>query len=232
MKAVWILSGILLFLLLLCAIPLSVRFRLGKAFCMEVRICGFRVLTFPPPVTTSVDLRDFTYKRHKKRLRKEARKAARKKKKEEQAAQKKSTAPANRKKPEIATAHETESENTMDRLREMMPFLHAVLDTVPKFFGRMECNITRLHVTAGGEDAAQAAIHFGMLSQSAAYLLEVLDCRTRLAPLAENALIVRVDYTLPETVYDVDFTLNIRMGSVLHTGVDFLTSWIRRQNKA
>lgn len=52
--------------------------------------------------------------------------------------------------------------------------------------------------------------------------------RTRLQPLADDALRVCVDYTAPRTAYDVDFTLTIRPGSILHTGVDMLTAWIRR----
>ena len=129
--------------------------------------------------------------------------------------------------PRLADAHQKIAESD-DGLREMLPFLLAALDTIPKFFGRMECVIRKLHVTVGGDDAAQAAIRFGVLSQSAAYLLEILDCRTRLQPLADDALRVCVDYTAPRTAYDVDFTLTIRPGSILHTGVDMLTAWIRR----
>ena len=230
MKAVWILCGILLFLLVLGSVPLSVRFQLQKTLRMEVRIAGIRVFSFPQPVTTAVDLRKFTYRRHKKRLEKEAKKAARKQRKE--ARKEVSATSGGKKKPKIADAHKPETGGTLDRLREMLPMLQAVLDTVPRFFGRMECTITRLHVISGGEDAAQAAIHFGMLSQSAAYLLEILDRRTRLQPLADGALSIHVDFTAPQNIYDVDFTLTVRPCSVLHTGADFLAAWIRRQNKA
>ena len=230
MKAVWILCGTVLFLLVLGSIPFSVRFRLQKTLRIDIEICKIRVFTYPRETTTSVDLRKFTYKRHQKRLAKEAKKAARKQQKN--ARKKKAVDSDACKKPKIAAAHEAEAVGTWDRLREMTPLLQAVFDTVPRFLGRMECTVSRLHVTSGGEDAAQAAIHFGILSQSAAYLLEILDCHTRLQPLAHDALAILVDFTAPQTVYDVDFTLTIRPGSVLHTGVEFLAAWIRMQNKA
>ena len=220
MKATWILAGILLFLLLLCSIPISIRFRLGALLQIDVRICGIRILTLPPPVTTSVDLRKFTYKRHRRRLRKEARKREKRRLAEEAKSKKEQTKSTARKMPRLADAHQKIAESD-DGLREMLPFLLAALDTIPKFFGRMECVIRKLHVTVGGDDAAQAAIRFGVLSQSAAYLLEILDCRTRLQPLADDALRVCVD-----------FTLTIRPGSILHTGVDMLTAWIRRMKKS
>lgn len=231
MKATWILAGILLFLLLLCSIPISIRFRLGALLQIDVRICGIRILTLPPPVTTSVDLRKFTYKRHRRRLRKEARKREKRRLAEEAKSKKEQTKSKARKMPRLADAHQKIAESD-DGLREMLPFLLAALDTIPKFFGRMECVIRKLHVTVGGDDAAQAAIRFGVLSQSAAYLLEILDCRTRLQPLADDALRVCVDYTAPRTAYDVDFTLTIRPVSILHTGVDMLTAWIRRMKKS
>lgn len=231
MKAIWILAGILLFFLILCSVPLSVRFRLGAPLQIDVRVCGIRILTLPPPVTTSVDLRKFTYRRHRRRLRKEARKRENRRLAEEAKIEKEQKKNASRKMPRLADAHKNTEEND-DRLRDMVPFLLAVLDTIPKFFGRMDCVIRRLYVTAGGDDAAQTAIRFGILSQSAAYLLELLDCRTRLRPLSDDALRICVDYTAPRTVYDVDFTLIIRPGSILHTGVELFAAWIRRMKKS
>ena len=119
MKAVWILCGTVLFLLVLGSIPFSVRFRLQKTLRIDIEICKIRVFTYPRETTTSVDLRKFTYKRHQKRLAKEAKKAARKQQKN---AQKNKTVDSDAcKKPKIAAAHETEAVGTWDRLREMTP---------------------------------------------------------------------------------------------------------------
>lgn len=231
MIAIWILAGILLFLLILFSIPLSVRFRLGVSLQIEITVCGFRLLTLPPPITTSVNLRKFTYKRHQRRLRTEMRKREKRRLSEKKRIQKEQTKQISRKIPRLADANKNMVESD-DRLREMIPLLLAVLDTIPKCFGRMICVIHRLHITVGGSDAAQTAIRFGLLSQSVSYLLEILNCRTRLTPLSSNALRIVVDYTAPRIVYDVDFTLTIRLGSMLHTGVDLIASWIRRMKKS
>ncbi len=231
MKAIWILAGILLFLLILCSIPLSIRFRLGVSLQIEITICGIRILTLPPPVTTSVDLRKFTYRRHKRRLQREARKRKKQRLAKESKIERERTKHSSRRIPQLADAHK-KIEKSDNKLREMLPFLLAILDTIPGFLGRMECVIHRLHITVGGDDAAQTAIHFGILSQSAAYLLEILDCRTRLQSLSNDALRICADYTAPRTVYNVDFTLTIRLGSILHTGCELIGACIRRIKKS
>ena len=66
----WILLGIVLFFALLGAIPLRLRIRLEEQFTLLAGI-GPIVLFRIPKVPKPVDLRDFTYEKHRKRLEKE-----------------------------------------------------------------------------------------------------------------------------------------------------------------
>lgn len=228
MTAIWILCGIVLFFLLLGSIPLSVRFQFGTSLRLQVRICGLSILTIPPPRPATVDLRKFTYQRHQRLLRKEERKRKKREKTALLKKEKKESAAKMHKTPRLTDAHQHIAEGD-NRLQEMIPVFFAVLDTIPKFFGKLECDIKKLYVTAGGEDAAEAAVHFGMLSQSVAYLLEILDTHTRLKILSPHSLRVCVDYCTPRNVYDVDFTLTTRPAAVLYTGVEWIAAWLRRR---
>ena len=79
MVFLWILLGIILFFILLGAIPLRLRIRLEEQFTLLAGI-GPLVIFRMPKIQKPVDLRDFTYEKHRKRLEKE--RAARLKKKQ------------------------------------------------------------------------------------------------------------------------------------------------------
>ncbi|MBR4961494.1 MAG: hypothetical protein IKY52_11410 [Clostridia bacterium] len=213
-----ILLGIVLFCVLLGAIPLRVRIRLEEEFTVLAGI-GPLVLFRIPKKKKPVNLRDFTYRKHQKRLRREQ--AARLKKKQkklessarkEQKKQKKHEASEKAAELEKTTAAANKNEN---KLAAILDIVSCVLDGLPKLFGGFKCRIYRLDVTAGGREAADAAKNFAVLSQSMAYLLEFLDNKTRFVLPKPGTVAVRVDFLREKTHVEGDLYLQIRVGQIL-----------------
>jgi hypothetical protein len=88
MTFLWVLVGIILFFALLGAIPLRLRIQLEEQFALSAGIGAiplFRMPKMPKPV----DLRDFTYARHQRRLEKEHNARLKKKQKKQKKNEKK-----------------------------------------------------------------------------------------------------------------------------------------------
>ena len=215
MVFLWILLGIVLFFVLLGAIPLRLRIRLDDRFTLLAGI-GPLVLFRTPKVQKPVNLRDFTYQKHQKRLQKE--RAARLKKKrkkqlsDEKKQKKKNTAAE--KAEEIQKTAE-EAGKKENKLEGILALVGCVLEGLPGLFGGFKCRIYRLDITVGGKEAADTAKNFGIFSQSLAYLLEFLDNKTRLVPLREETVAIRADFLSEKTQVKADFYLQIRVGQIL-----------------
>ena len=221
MAFLWIILGIILFFAILCVIPLRLRIRLEDTFLLTAGIGPIVLFRTPAPSDTEIDLRDFTYRKHQKRLQKE--KAVRLKKKQKQQAKaakkeakKTQKTAAAQKAKEIqqtaADAHQKEN-----KLEGILAIVGCVLDGLPGLFGSFKCRIYKLDVTVGGKEAAETAKNFAVFSQSLAYLLEFLDNKTRLVPPAADTIAIRADFLLAKTAVKADFTLQIRVGQILRS---------------
>ncbi|MBQ7921797.1 MAG: DUF2953 domain-containing protein [Clostridia bacterium] len=236
MIILYILAGIAAFILLLCLIPLRVRIKVHDSFSLTAGIGAITLFRIPEKKKkTHVDLRDFTYNKHRKRLEKEAaasekrnQKLAQKKEakrlKKEQAAKKKEEAKQH------AAEHGTDTPLS-EKISGILELVELVLDELPNLFGRFHCRINRLHVIVGGKDAASAAVNFGIISQAAAYLLEILDNKTRLHKPKNNSIVVKVDYIREKSDFDLDITLQVRVGGILRTVFSLLVGFIRTKMK-
>lgn len=101
-------------------------------------------------------------------------------------------------------------------------FVIKVLERLDTYTGRLRAKITRLHVTVGGSDAAGAAVTYGIVSQSVSYLIEILDCKTRLKIADPDDMSVKCDFTAEGISFILDLTVKLRILDALRTGVDVL----------
>ena len=223
----WILLGIVLFFALLGAIPLRLRIRLEEQFTLLAGI-GPIVLFRIPKVPKSVDLRDFTYEKHRKRLEKERAAQLKKKQKKQQSDEKKQlkkNLAADKAKKVQKTAEEAgQKEN---KLEGILSLVSCILDGLPELFGGFKCRIYHLDITVGGKEAADTAMNFGIFSQSLAYLLEFLDNKTRFVRPKEETIAIRADFLSAKTQVRADFYLQIRVGQILGTVFGIAFSYIK-----
>ena len=101
-------------------------------------------------------------------------------------------------------------------------FVLKVIDRLDTYTGRLHTVINRLDVTVGGSDAAAVAVKYGIVSQSVSYLIEVLDCKTKLRLADSEALSVKCDFIAEGVSFAVDLSIKLRVLDALRTGVDVI----------
>ena len=224
----WIPLGILLFIVILFALPISIRI----AYKDEVRLwVGLPGLYFPilPKKKKKIRLRRFTAKNYRK-LREKDRlaKEAEKQRKLEKARKKKaSSALKKQEKGKKLPPEEKTDEPSVVSL--ILPLVGSVLD---KFAGRIRVKVIRVDITVGGSDAAQIGILYGAVSQGVAYLMELIAQKTRFSRAHRSMVRVNADFLLAKTKADMHLIFRLSLWDLLVTGIHFLLGFIREKTKA
>lgn len=88
-----------------------------------------------------------------------------------------------------------------------------------RFFKHLRLDVSKILVTVGGSDAASAAITYGVVSQSVAYLLEYLDKHLKISKKRKGEINVLCDFTAENTVFDIKISASLSVWQVLDIGV-------------
>lgn len=196
------LFSLALFILVL-SLPIQFRFQVEDDFSLQMRVGPFVILRLPKP-EKPIDLRQFTYAKHQKRLAKEA-------------AKQEKNAKIDKKKDGKRTLQKgvAEAKKKDNKIDETLHMVRTLFKVFPKLYGSLRCRIYRLVVVVGGDDAADVALHYGILSQSVACLLEYLDQSSHLLSQEPEDLVVRADFLAKKTTVQVDIGLEMRLGALM-----------------
>lgn len=99
-------------------------------------------------------------------------------------------------------------------------FILKVVDRLDIYTSRLKTYLNKLKVTVGGTDAASTAVAYGLVSQTTAYLVEILECKTNLHKAKKDSVTVNCDFTREGISFVVDITVKLRIFDALRTGVD------------
>jgi len=194
----WIITGaILLFLLFLLGLRATVVIDYCGDLYLRVSVLGFTVFRIPSPKKTAA-----------KKKRKPNKKGEDKEDQDEKSSKKKKEKPT---------------------LSELLDLLKLVLDSLGKplrkVLKRIIISHLNLHIVAGGEDAAKAAIHYG----TANYLLSVaLNLCDEYFTLKEpDEIRVDVDFYKEKTEVDCYVEIRLTVGSALAFAFTLLGRAIR-----
>lgn len=191
-------------IILVLSIPVRLRFQVGheEGFAIQISI-GPIVLLRLPEKEKPIDLKQFTYTKHQKRLAKEAKKQKKKEKPTKKSALRQSI--------QNGTAQAKKKDNELDG---MLHLLRTFFKLLPSLYGSMHCRIYQLIVIVGGEDAADVALHYGILSQSLACLLEYLRQSSHMVEEPED-LVVRANFLAKQTIVQGDLCFQLRLGALI-----------------
>lgn len=212
---------------LLLSLPLRLRIRVDVdgAFAVQLLLGPFVLLQIPK-VEKPVDLRQFTYRKHQKRLAKEQAKQAKKTKKPK--AEKKNAA-----KRKALQEGAAEAEKKENKLEGILCMVRCVFHVLPKLYGVLRCQISHLEVVVGGDEITDTALHYGILSQSMACLLEYLTESSHLVPPEPEVLTIRADFLAKKTTVQADISFMIRVGQIFSLFFGFVFRYISlQQHKA
>lgn len=224
----YILLGIVVLLGVILSMRLKIYIRMTDTFELRVGIGPIVRTLVPSKPPKTIDLSDFTYEKHRKRLQKERMRALKKSEKAEKKRQAQTLAKeAEQTAKEESAAAETGGEVKKFTLEAILGILEFVLEEFPRFTSYIHTEVRMLDIAVAGRDAADCAKKYGIIAQLTSYLLEILDTRTAMKPLKPGVVAVNADFLAAKTVYQLDIRIRLRLFSVVRVGFHTLWWFIR-----
>ena len=194
-------------------------------------VCGIRFTLISDKEPKQTPARNLTecknpeavLRRELKRLKKEARKAERKRQKAERKAAKKA------KKKEQEAQKQVVNPNLKENL-EMILALLKKLYSVTR--GKLRIRVHRMHLTVGTDDAAKTAILYGVILQTASYILNFIEESFNHIRRKPGDMSIEPDYTLGQCRADVDIACSVKIFRLISIGLGMLFSYNRERSRA
>lgn len=208
-----IIAAILCLLILLALLRFRIVLSYTEELSVELRVLFLRFRLYPRK--KKVKINRYTYKRYRKRLMAQ-------RKKEAEKPRQTSTAPKKKKKRDLR-----------DNLR-LYTYLFKRL--YERFLHYFRIDVAKLHVTVATGDAAKTAILTGVVSQSVAYVLEILRNHTNVHRAYRANVAVIPDYLGERSTVSCKLSFSLRVYQIIDLGIrffyHFLVGRVRRQEQA
>lgn len=91
----------------------------------------------------------------------------------------------------------------------------------------LRLDVSHIVITIGADDAASAAITYGIVSQSVAYLLAFLDAHLNIRKKRRGEIAVRCDFTAARTACDIRITASLAVWQLLDIGVSLAYNYFK-----
>lgn len=91
----------------------------------------------------------------------------------------------------------------------------------------LRLDVSHIVITIGADDAASAAITYGIVSQSVAYLLAFLDAHLNIRKKRRGEIAVRCDFTAAGTACDIRITASLAVWQLLDIGVSLAYNYFK-----
>lgn len=219
----WVLLGILLFLLALILIPVSIKIGYTEKVTLAVGVPGIYYPIFPKKEKKTKPL---SKKKYEKLLLKDTERAEKKRLAEaEKARKKKESDKAKQAEKEKKAA----DEGVTDEPSAISLVLRIVGDILDTFFGKLRVKIARVHIVVGGPDAAKTALTYGIVAQGVAYLMELLSNKTKMSRKDDTSVSVVPDFLATKTTADLLIIFRLRLIDLLSTGIVFFIRFMKEK---
>lgn len=208
MTAWIVILAILAFLFLISLIRFKITIEYNEELNIYLRVMHIIRIPITPRKEKKLKLSSYSEKaiakRDKKNQEKEERKAQKKLAKKQQKQEKKK-----RKK-----EHPEESKPKRSLSENLSLILDVVKVLFSRFFKHLRIDLSRIHISLVGEDAAQTAILYGVVCQSVAYLLELMKSLRTVSPPDLSDVSVTPDWVGEKTQIDIKISFSMRVGNV------------------
>ena len=216
MTALYIIIGIVLAFFLILSIKASVRLEFSDELKLSVKILCFNFQIAPEKEKKPVRIKDYTFKKHQRRLRENYSNYLKKKKKKEERKAKRAAAKAKKAQKKKADKEKNIRPTPERSLLDWINIAGAVIGALfSKFSKRLHVKIARLKVNVATGDAASTAILYGAVIQSVAYVIETLKTVTNVDGLKKADVSVNADYLSEKMSVDICFVFSLRVGHVM-----------------
>lgn len=245
MIALWIilaLLALLLFILLFGTVKVRIVYREKVRLKVGLWIPFFTVISDKPKKETKPKkLEDCknpekVLQRELKRQEKEAAREAKKKAKKAEKKRKKALKKADQKrkkklqKEQLAQSGKTPPKPNVKENLEMILAILKKLYSATR--GKFKLRLKRMYIAVGTGDAAKTAILYGVIVQSASYLLNFLNAYLTPIKKKEGEVNVYPDYTASKTAVDIDIVCSFKIRSLIAIGGSVALSFFTARSKA
>lgn len=229
----YILLGIFLLVGLLLSFHLKIYLQLGDELHLRAGLGPIVLKLAPKKPPKPIDLRDYTYEKHQKRLAKDKKDALKKKQKAAEKAEKKRQDKLLAEKAEAVQAAIEEAENVPDeaKLFTIFEIIEFAVTELGRFGSYMKTDVRSLSVTVGGKDPEKTAKTYGALCAALPLFLEFLAAKTSMHPLRPNTIDLNADFTSDKLKFRVDFRFRLRLFSIVRIGWHALIWFIKAKIK-
>lgn len=208
MTFLYVMIGIVLFFALLLSIRGRIVLELnpdGELY-VAVKVLCFTIQIAPAREPKPIKIKDFTPKKHKKRLRKDYQTYLKKQEKKAKKAAEKQA------KKEKKKSTKKEPKEPKRSITDWIDIAVSVLKVLfERFTKHLRIKVARLHVNVATGDAASTAIMYGVVIQSVAYVIEILDRITNIDGLQKADISVNADYLSENMTFDLKFVFSLRV---------------------
>ncbi|MBP5207155.1 MAG: DUF2953 domain-containing protein [Clostridia bacterium] len=208
MTALYIIGGILLFILLLCLIPVGIRIVYDKEFALSVTIGPVRKQIIPKK-EKKIRISDYSYEKLERRKRREEKKAAAKAKKKKKN-EKKGSAGKEEKKDSVLVSKLKNPDTAPEMIEQLYDMLSVIVE---KFARRLHIKFFTLDATIGSDNAAKTAILYGGACSAAGMIASLLSQYTD-AKNKKNGIRIAPDFLAEKTAVSADVSAKIYVGGV------------------
>lgn len=197
--------AILLVLILLLSIRIRITIEYNETLCVYVRVLHLIRIPITPSKEKKTKLSAYTDKAISKREKASKEKAIRK----EQKKQEKKKQKAEKKKRLKEHPEEAKQERTLSENISLITDIVKVL--LRRFFKHLRIDLSRIHISVAGSDAAQTAILYGVICQAIAYLLELLGRFKTVTTPDFSDVSVTPDWIGEKTTVDMKLSFSLRI---------------------
>lgn len=224
-----VLGGLLLLLLLLLLLGHArVRIRCpGKALRVTLSVCGIPFTLLSDAEKEIPDPKDLEHP--EALLRRERRRQRRAEKRAEKKRLRAREKAAKRAEQKRTQRNDQPSPNLKEKLEMILALLQLLYRETG---GKLRLRVRRLHLWVGTDDAAKTAILYGVVLQSATYLLQWIDTHLLRIDRRDGAMTVEPDFVSGKCHADIDLTCSIRLYTALVIGVRMLLAFQREKAAA
>ncbi len=217
-----IVLGIILLLLgSLMFLRASVIIEADEGARVYLKILFFKLRLYPKE-KKRIRLKDYSTKRFKRLAEKEKKKSESKQKKKasKQAKKQKKTSAQDGKKEKM----------TLSDITDIVLLVRKLAQTFFAKFGKhLHLDITRVHVTVAGEDPASTAIFYGIVCQSVAYLVELLDNITNLCPKEDKDIAVNADFFATKPSVNIKLAASMRVWQAIDIAFSIAYKFVKER---
>ena len=199
LTGIWILLAVCLLLTLLLMTAVRIEIAYHASFRVLLRVAGIPFRLYPRR-KKRLRLSHYRIQRLRRRQKKMRAKQQKKLSRRERKQQKKTSSDQKKEKMEI---------HSLIRL-----VITVVLRLIEKNVRYLHIDLVSLRMIIATEDAAKTALLYGVVSQAAAYLMEILSCVANFRYHAKNVSI-KADFASEKITTDIDIRLRLRVWQIL-----------------